>query len=207
MGKQLKSSRKEGRRSNARRGFKYKLILELAKKGFTIREACRTVEVIFETIIAALRLKDTVETPIGTFSVKTNEKRRGWRFGRVVVFKKSSVEFKFDQGSGPIVNNRPIVYINTAILRHRIQELQTAWEELDDIAKGEAIADLHDAGISYRKLAKCLGKSEGLMRHLEIAGLMDYKLKELVRGNTLSTRSAVLYARETGQMPRRTLGS
>ena len=66
----------------------------------------------------------------------------------------------------------------------------------------EAIAKLHDAGVSYRVIGKCLGRSEALMRHLEIAGLMYDKLKNMVRSGKASTREAVLYARKTGTLQR-----
>ena len=71
-----------------------------------------------------------------------------------------------------------------------LAELREHWNDWHDLDRGETIARFRDCGESQRKLAKILGCSEGLIRHLEIVGRLPWQWKQLYDWNW-STRKIV----------------
>jgi lambda repressor-like predicted transcriptional regulator len=47
-----------------------------------------------------------------------------------------------------------------------ITDLQAQWHTLQDLDRAEAVSTIHQAGVSFRHLAKALNCSESLLRHL-----------------------------------------
>jgi hypothetical protein len=69
-------------------------------------------------------------------------------------------------------------------------ELRDQWSEWHDLDRGAMVVELRDSGVSQRKLAKWVGCSEGLIRHIEIVGRLPWNWKQLYdRG--WSTRAIV----------------
>ncbi len=75
-------------------------------------------------------------------------------------------------------------------------DLQAGWQTLHDVNKAELISNILDAGMSGRTLAKSLGKSEGLIRHLAIANDASATDKKLALDNKLSTAELVRRVRD-----------
>lgn len=60
------------------------LIKDLQSQGFTYREANKIVSSIIQTIVNALKRKETVELPFGKLLAKKNpEEISRWQFGKI----------------------------------------------------------------------------------------------------------------------------
>jgi hypothetical protein len=70
------------------------------------------------------------------------------------------------------------------------QRMRDNWNNWNDLQRGEAIVLFRNAGESHRKLAKIVGCSEGLIRHIEIVGRLPLGWKQLIL-NGHSTRRVV----------------
>ncbi len=70
-------------------------------------------------------------------------------------------------------------------------DLQAGWQTLHDVDKASLISQILNAGMSGRTLAKSLGKSEGLIRHLAIANDGSAADKKLALNGELSTAELV----------------
>ena len=57
-------------------------------------------------------------------------------------------------------------------------ELRDHWREWHDLDRGARVVELRDTGVSQRKLAKLVGCSEGLIRHIEIVGRLPSSWKQ-----------------------------
>ena len=69
-------------------------------------------------------------------------------------------------------------------------ELNRNWKVWSDLERGAVVVALRDYGVSHRKLAKIAGCSEGLIRNIEIVGLLPHHWKQyLLDGH--STRRVV----------------
>jgi hypothetical protein len=75
-------------------------------------------------------------------------------------------------------------------------DLQAGWQTLHDVNKAELISNILGAGMSGRTLAKSLGKSEGLIRHLAIANDASATDKKLALNGELSTAELVRRVRD-----------
>lgn len=75
-------------------------------------------------------------------------------------------------------------------------DLQAGWQTLHDVDKAKLISQILDAGMSGRTLAKSLGKSEGLIRHLAIANDAPPADKRLALDHELSTAELVRRVRD-----------
>lgn len=71
-----------------------------------------------------------------------------------------------------------------------VVELRDNWHTWSDLDRGDAVVALREYGVSQRKLAKIIGCSEGLIRHIEIVGRLPHHWKQyLLEGH--STRKVV----------------
>jgi len=86
---------------------------------------------------------------------------------------------------------------------HTISELQIKWHTLLDLDRAEAVATIHQAGVSLRRLAKALNCSDGLLRHLlhardgsaedlALAHLGEISTWELARRSVASRKGLLL---------------
>ena len=72
------------------------LVQSLTQSGFTIRESRLIVNTIFESIVNALKKGENVITPIGDFVLVRNpEKKRLWRFNRIITIHKQRKKVRF----------------------------------------------------------------------------------------------------------------
>ena len=76
-------------------------------------------------------------------------------------------------------------------LDHAVDELVKAWSNLDDVDRAVRIEQILDAGMSRRALARTLGCSENLIRHLRIAADATDEEKQQAGQGELSTRQLV----------------
>jgi nucleoid DNA-binding protein len=80
-------------------GFKELVLLPalrkqgLMEKRLTRDEAKAVIIAVFGSIKDALLRHESVELPIGTFTMVQNPKRAGWKFGQVVIFPKYRIKF------------------------------------------------------------------------------------------------------------------
>ena len=72
-----------------------------------------------------------------------------------------------------------------------IAELQKKWPTLNDLDRARAVHAIHQAGTSYRKLARALNCSESLLRHLDIAAQAPVLDQALARKGKITTRELV----------------
>ena len=70
-------------------------------------------------------------------------------------------------------------------------DLQAGWQTLHDVDKASRIAQILDAGMGGRTLARSLNVSEALVRHLAIANEARPEEKQLARQGRLSTNQLV----------------
>ena len=86
-------------------------------------------------------------------------------------------------------------------LDHAVDELVKAWSNLDDVDRAVRIEQILDAGMSRRALARTLGCSENLIRHLRIAADATDEEKQQAGQGELSTRQlvAIVLARRKEQ--------
>lgn len=76
-----------------------------------------------------------------------------------------------------------------------ISDLQSKWDELSDLERGRAIQAIHLNGTSFRQLAKTLGRSPTLLRHLHQAAQAPPGDQNLARQGNVSTRELVRRAK------------
>ena len=79
-----------------------------------------------------------------------------------------------------------------------ISDLQSQWQTLSDLERGRAIQAIHLAGASFRQLAKALGRSLTLIRHLCQAAQAPAGDQYLARQGKISTNELVRRARAAG---------
>jgi hypothetical protein len=77
-------------------------------------------------------------------------------------------------------------------LLHCIRQLKSRWSGLDYLTKAEHISALVGRGISRRALARELGRSEALLRHLQKAASLPPSVKADIVSNRISFRAAVM---------------
>lgn len=75
-----------------------------------------------------------------------------------------------------------------------LQRLKSRWSWWADVFRGEVIVRLRKY-YSLRQLARELGCSEGLIRHLEIVGRLPLACKEELLAGKYSTRRVVAEVR------------
>lgn len=83
---------------NTRKGFKHELVCVLVDRGFSFREADKTVDAIFSSIKDALLRRESVTVEgFGRWSVKERRgSRRRWRFGKVITLRPYTISFQVD---------------------------------------------------------------------------------------------------------------
>ncbi len=75
-------------------GFKeLVLVPALSKQGLSVLKARDVIDAVLESIKDALGRHESVELPIGNFTVVENPEERAWKFGTVVLFDKYRVDF------------------------------------------------------------------------------------------------------------------
>src|SRR5215469_12696062 len=77
-----------------------------------------------------------------------------------------------------------------------LAELRDQWHQLRDIDRALAVHKLHKAGTSLRALAKALGRSESLLRNLNLAAQAPVADRILARQGKISTRKLVRRAKQ-----------
>ena len=83
--------------ADKRLGFKHELILTLLEDGFTYREAEDIIEVMLASLKASLlRREDVTVENFGSWHVREASRSRGYRFGKVVRFKKYKLQFRME---------------------------------------------------------------------------------------------------------------
>ncbi len=84
------------------------------------------------------------------------------------------------------MTGRPSTEIDPAIGR-----LQARWAQLNAMRRATAVHQLHEAGHSWRSLAKALGCSESILRRLDRLAQASASLLSLVEHNKISTWEAL----------------
>lgn len=79
-----------------------------------------------------------------------------------------------------------------------ISDLKSEWNNLSDLDRGRAVQRIHQAGTSLRRLAKALGCSATLLRHLHQAAQAPVGDQYLARQGTISTNELVRRAKAAG---------
>ena len=69
-------------------------------------------------------------------------------------------------------------------------DLNRNWNNWSDLDRGDAVVALLEYGVSRRHLARIVGCSEGLIRHIEIVGLLPHHWKQYLHAGH-STRKVV----------------
>ncbi|MDT8066634.1 MAG: hypothetical protein ROO76_00570 [Terriglobia bacterium] len=69
-------------------------------------------------------------------------------------------------------------------------QINQNWKTWTDLERGEAVVRLRDYGVSHRRLARIAGCSEGLIRHIEIVGILPHHWKQYLYAG-YSTRRIV----------------
>jgi hypothetical protein len=72
---------------------------------------------------------------------------------------------------------------------YHVRLLKFNWDSWNDLERASVVVLLCDDGASRRKLAKFIGCSEGLIRHMEILGCMPDSWQQLLTRH--STRQLV----------------
>jgi len=99
LGSKSMNPEEEKQWKNTRKGFKHELILTLRELDFSFREAAQAIDAIFLSIKEALLRKEDVGVEgFGRWYVgeTPREKRRKWRFGKVIQLKPYKVLFEID---------------------------------------------------------------------------------------------------------------
>lgn len=69
-----------------------------------------------------------------------------------------------------------------------VADLKSKWDQLKDVDRAVAVHKIHTAGISYRQLAKEMGCSESLLRHLNLGAQAPPTDQFLARHGKISSR-------------------
>jgi len=72
-----------------------------------------------------------------------------------------------------------------------LADLQKKWDQLGAVGRGEAIHKIHEAGVSFRELAKVLPCSESQVRNLDKAAQADIFDRFMAQRGQVSTREVV----------------
>ena len=72
-----------------------------------------------------------------------------------------------------------------------IHYLQIHWNHLDAVAKAERVSDLVRRGVSHRAMAREIGCSESLLRHIQKLAQLPDSIKADLRAKKISVRVAV----------------
>jgi len=80
----------------------------------------------------------------------------------------------------------------------KISQLQSNWSQLHDLDRAKAVANLRRSGISIRSIARQLGCSESLLRHLLLALWAPAVDLAAARNGTLSTNEVVRRTKAEG---------
>lgn len=77
-----------------------------------------------------------------------------------------------------------------------VSQLKSRWNRLSFLEQAEAINDLVNRGISRRALARELGCSEALLRHIQKASSLPASVKESILTRRISFRAAITSSKE-----------
>jgi hypothetical protein len=86
-------------------------------------------------------------------------------------------------------------------LSRPIRQLKSSWNRLDQLARAARVNELVNCGISRRALARELGCSEALLRHLQKGASLTESAKSDVHSKRVSFRAAVLSATASPTAP------